>query len=272
MINELEFQSMKKNIVGILSETWPLTAKQVYNKLQRNYAVSVSYQAIHKHLKEMTNEKILLKNKDGYCINKEWIEKIQKNTELMSEKIKGNIKEINLKEMNEGDSVNFSFNGILDLGWFLIDKIMKAPNPEKKPGLALWRFCYSIIGLEEKHLTEFREVCKMNDWYVLVEEKNEADKMFGKTMQTYGVKEVKYGIKDCATKLSDKVILGDYIAEIIYTKEFRMLWGQIYRLPKQLAKFNLGKHIQLMISPNYKMTVILTKNKKLAEEYRKEYL
>ncbi|MBU2100289.1 hypothetical protein KKG83_03830 [Candidatus Micrarchaeota archaeon] len=265
-------ESIRNKIIEVLSENWPLTAKQIYIKLQRNYGVSVSYQAVHKQLKQMIEEKMLSKKKTEYCINKEWIEKIQKNTELIAEKIKGNVKGINFIEMNEGDSVNLSFNGILDLGWFLIDKIMKAPNPEKKPGLSLWRFCYSLVGLDEKHLTGFKEACEINDWHMLIEEENEADKMFGITLKEYGVKEIKYGIKGCATKLSDKMIIGDYIAEIIYSKGFRKLWEIQNRLPKQLAKLNLGKHIQLMRLPQPKMTVILTKNKKMAEEYRKEYL
>ncbi len=265
-------ESVRNKIIEILSENWPLKGKQIHNKLQRGYEVSVSYQAVHKQLKQMLEEKILLKNKSGYCINEEWIEKIQKNTELMAEKIKGNVKEINLIEMNEGESINLSFNGILDLGWFLIDKIMKTPNPEKKPGLALWRFCYSLAGLDEKHLTGFKEACEMNEWHMFVEEENEADKMFGITLKEYGTKEVKFGVKDCATKLSDKMILGDYITEIIYPKGFRKLWEIQNRLPKKLAKFNLGKHIQLMRIPQPKITVIVTKNKRLAEEYRREYL
>jgi len=126
--------------------------------------------------------------------------------------------------------------------------------------------------LDEKHLIGFKEACKMNKWHMMVEEENDADKMFGITLKEYGVKEIKYGIKGCSTKLSDKIILGDYIAEIIYPKTFRKLWETQNRLPKQLAKLNLGKHIQLMRIPQPKMTVILTKNKELAEEYRKEYL
>ncbi len=265
-------ENTRNKIIEILSEDWPLTAKKIYNKLQRLYGISVSYQAIHKKLKQMTKEKVLLKNEAGYSISKEWIRTIQKNTSLMAERIEKEQKGTNLVEMKEGESKNFEFNGILELGWFLIDKLMKAPNPEKKPGLALWRFCYSLVGLEEKHLTGFKEVCEMNHWHMLVEEENDTDKMFGKTLKEYGVKEVRFGVKGCATKLSDKMILRDYITEISYPKTFRRLWEIQNRLPKQLAKFNLGKHIQLMRIPNYKMTAIVTRNKKLAEEYRKQYL
>ncbi|MFH1895728.1 MAG: hypothetical protein ABIJ74_04115 [archaeon] len=265
-------EGIRNKIVEVLTDEWPLTAKQIYNRLQRSYGVSVSYQAVHKQLKLMLEEKMLLKNQANYSISEEWLQKIQKNIGLMAERIKGTSKGINLAEMNEGESVNLSFNGILELGWFLIDKIMKAPNPEKKQGLALWRFCYSLIGLDEKHLIGFKEACKMNKWNIMVEEENEADKMFGVTLKEYGVKEIKFGVKGCATKLSDKMILGNYITELVYPISFRKLWEIQNRLPKQLAKFNLGKHIQLMRIPQPKMTVIVTKNKRLAEEYRKEYL
>jgi len=265
-------ENLRNKIIEVLSEDWPLTGKQIYNRIQRTYNVFVSYQAVHKQLKAMLEEKILSKNKTNYVINKEWVQKIQKNTELIAERIKNEQKGMNLIEMNEGESRNFSFNGILELGWFLIDKVMKAPNPEKKSGLSLWRFCYSLAGLEEKHLTGFKEACEMNNWHMLVEEENEADKMFGITLKEYGVKEIKFGVKGCATKLSDKMIIGDYVTEIFYPKSFRKLWEIQNRLPKQLAKFNLGKHIQLMRIPQPKMTAIVTKNKELAEEYRKEYL
>ncbi len=264
-------ENTKNKIIEILSENWPLTAKQIYNRLQRNYAISVSYQAVHKQLKQMMEEKNISKTQSEYIINEEWIKKIQNNAELIAEKIKNKQKGTNLIEMNERESRNFVFKGILEIGWFLIDKIMKAPNPENKPCLALWRFCYSLVGLDEKHLTGFKEVCKINKWYMRVEEENEADKMFGITLKEYGIKEIKYGIKGCATKLSDKIIIGDYIAEIIYPKGFRKIWEIQNRLPKQLAKFNIGKHIQLMRLPQPKITVIITKNKELAEEYRKMY-
>jgi len=133
-------ESLRNKIVDVLSEEWPLTAKQIYIKLQRSHGVSVSYQAVHKQLKIMLDEKMLSKNNTDYSINQEWIEKIQKNTELMAQRIKSNQKTVNLAEMNEGESANLSFNGILDLGWFLIDKIMKAPNPEKRSGLSFGGF------------------------------------------------------------------------------------------------------------------------------------
>ncbi len=219
----------------------------------------------------MLDDKILVKTSEGYFINEEWANKMQKQAEQIAEKVKSKIKEVQLEEMKDGESLNLTFKGIREVGWFLIDKLMKAPNPEKKQGLALWRFCYSIVGLEEKHYKGLREAFAQNDWKVRVRENNETDKMFGETLKQYGAKEIKFGV-DCATKLSDTMILGDYIAEITYPTVFRKTWEIQNRLPKKVAEFNLAAHILNMRYLQPGIHVTLTKNKIMAKELRKEYL
>ena len=95
--------------------------------------------------------------------------------------------------------------------------------------------------------------------------------MFGETLKAYGAKETMFGIK-CAPSLNDKVILGDYIAEITYPSTFRKLWAIQNRLPKKVVEFGLGKHMYLMREYKGNMSIIVTKNNQLAENYRKEYL
>ena len=138
--------------------------------------------------------------------------------------------------------------------------------------LCLWSFCYSIVGLEDRHIESLKESMKMNDWIIRVEEENEIDKMFWESLKGMGAKEIKFGVKGCATKLSDKIIIGNYIAEITYPNTFRKIWALQNRLPKSLAEFNIAKHMRIMRLPEPKMQVIVTKNRKMAEEYRKEYL
>ena len=67
-------ESISNKIVEVLSETWPLTAKQIYHRLQRNYGASISYQAVHKHIKQMISENILTKKERELSLNSAWIE------------------------------------------------------------------------------------------------------------------------------------------------------------------------------------------------------
>ncbi len=263
-------KTSREKIIELLSGNAPLSAKQIHLRLQRQYGVSSSYQAAHKTLKQMLEEKIVAKNDKGYCLNPEWIENFKKNAEQLAEKVKSGAKEFNISAMNENESVHLSFNGILDVGWFLIDKLMTAPNPSKKPCLALWRFCYSVLGLEAKHLNGLKQSFSKNEWFCFVEEDNKVDHMFGDTLLSYGAKKIAYGVK-CATPLSDKMVIGDYIAEIIYPSTFRKFWEIQNRLPIKIVEFNLGKHLFAMRESQPKIEVIVTKNGMLADEYRREY-
>ena len=263
--------SMKNNIIQVLSEDLSLSAKQTHSRLQRQYATTSTYQATHKTLKQMVEEGILKKNESIYSLNPSWVEGFKNNAEKLSQIVKTGAKEIRLEEMKDGETIHATYKGILDVGWFLVNKIMVAPNPEKKPGIALWRFCYSLVGLEAKHLDGLKKATKTNNWFAFVEENNKVDRMFGETLLSYGLKKIKYGVK-CATPLSDKMIIGDYIAEITYPSTFRKIWAIQNRLPIKIIQFNLGKHLVTMRELQPKIDVIITKDKKLAEEYRKEYL
>src|SRR3989344_1038038 len=108
----------KESIIKILSEKWPLTAKKIHNILKKDYSLSLTYQATHKSLTELTKNNILEKTKQGYSLNKEWI----KNLEDVSKKIisdlenKNKTKEIKTCEKmifdNHSDFVRFSMNFI----------------------------------------------------------------------------------------------------------------------------------------------------------------
>jgi len=261
----------KDAVVGILSVEWPLAARQIHQKLLRETGIPTTYQATHKLLKQMLSEGILEKNGKEYSIRQEWIEGLRKNAEQIADSFKKKQPELRLESLKEGQSVKLSFKGIPDIGWFLVSKAMQAPNPEKKTGLTLWKFCYSIVGLESKHVNALKEALRKNKWEFIIEEKNEVDKMFAETLKQYGAKNFRFGVK-CATPLSDKLVLGDFIFEITYPSWFRKLWSLQNRLPKKIIQFNLAKHFLLMreLQPTIHLTA--TKDRQLAEEYRKEYL
>jgi len=258
-------------VLQLLSEEFSLTAKQVHQKLQRQFSVSSSYQAVHKTLKQMLGEGVLEKKGKEYCISKEWVEKNQQKAQALAESLKTRQPEVNLENLKENESIKLSFKGIPEVGWFLADKAMQAPNPKRKPSIALWKFCYSVVGLESKHLQRLKEALKKNTWHFIIEENNPVDHMFAETLKQYGAKNFKFGIK-CATPLSDKMICGDYITEITYPTVFRKLWNIQNRLPRRIIEFNLAKHFLLMRELQPTIHTITTKNTQMADEYRKEYL
>jgi hypothetical protein len=262
--------SLKEKIINVVLIEEGLTAKQVHFRLQRLFGLNSSYQATHKTMKQLVEEKTLSKNGKEYLLSRDYFKRIQENADKIAEKFKGKELGAQLGLMKEGETQSFSLDGILETGWFLIDKIFDLPNPANKPCLALWRFCYSIVGLEKKHLEGLEKAFEKNKWVLIVEEKNEMDKMFGETLKQYGAKKIVYGV-NCTTPLSDKVIIGDHVCEIVYPAWFRKLWSIQNKLPKKVMDFDLARHIGIMRSPKPKIKAIVTKNREMAEEYREEY-
>lgn len=68
---------VKGAVVAILSCRWPLSLKSIYSAVTRQYALHVSYHAVHKALNQLAAKGVILKENNEYCLNLEWIEKIK---------------------------------------------------------------------------------------------------------------------------------------------------------------------------------------------------
>lgn len=63
----------KDLIIEILTENWPLSAKEIANGVQKNYPGNITYQAIHKSLGELEGELVISKTDGKYNLNIEWV-------------------------------------------------------------------------------------------------------------------------------------------------------------------------------------------------------
>ena len=75
--------SVKDCIISILGNNWPLNVKKIHNLIKKNFAKNCTYQAVYKSLNELAKENILIKTKEGYHINLDWIKKLQAYTDTI---------------------------------------------------------------------------------------------------------------------------------------------------------------------------------------------
>ena len=114
MINELsllklhpENASTKQKIISILSERWPLSAKQIYENMKKHYSTNISYQAIHKMIKELEEEKLVERKDSNYQLNINWIQQSKKTFEYVEKQY--------LK--NNKISIPKDFSGTIEIEW-----------------------------------------------------------------------------------------------------------------------------------------------------------
>ena len=65
--------SSKDLILRILSEEWPLSAKEIFSKVSKISSKDISYQAIHKTLNSLVEENIVQKVEGKYLLSLSWV-------------------------------------------------------------------------------------------------------------------------------------------------------------------------------------------------------
>lgn len=66
-------KNVKDLVVTLLTQEQPLSIIQLTNKIQKQYAVSVTYQAVRKAVNTLHAQKVLHKERKQYSIRKEWV-------------------------------------------------------------------------------------------------------------------------------------------------------------------------------------------------------
>jgi len=72
-------KSTKDAIISILGQEWPLSTKEIYSRIQRQLSLNISYQAVHKTIKQFEKDEIISKVGREYELNRSWISNTKKS-------------------------------------------------------------------------------------------------------------------------------------------------------------------------------------------------
>ncbi|MBI4147630.1 hypothetical protein HY494_03185 [Candidatus Woesearchaeota archaeon] len=84
--------SLKDKIVNLLTTEWPQSANDIYKAVKSDLGVVVSYQAVHKALKQLIDSGCLVVEDRQYRLSKSWIAKITKRVNQISSAYNTNFK------------------------------------------------------------------------------------------------------------------------------------------------------------------------------------
>ncbi len=256
-------KSTQELIIEILSNEWPLTTKQIHNKLKRNYAHNTSYQATHKVLKQMENEKILAKNEKEFMLSYAWIKKISDyGKKLESAFSNGNKK---------SDSAMFIFNSFVELGKFAINEFCgnassKFPNPEKKDFVCMWTHAWPLTGISQEEYETMKITFKEGPHWNICTHSTFLDKMTSNYLTNLG-KHVALN-KKFSTKL-DIMVRGDYVMQVYFPEKFEKEIDKLYKKVKSEGELDMQKLFEFTCR-KYQIKAVIFKNQELADSLREE--
>jgi hypothetical protein len=79
-------RNVRESIIAVLGRKFPLSMRKIFNEINKEYKLGVTYQAVFKLIKEMTQECILKKEDKEYMLNIDWITQLEDEIKI----IKGN--------------------------------------------------------------------------------------------------------------------------------------------------------------------------------------
>jgi hypothetical protein len=124
LLPKLAPKTVKEKIILILTSEYPLTVKELKQKIKNNFNESVSYQSVHKELNHLVSDQILIQENKKYLLNVDWIRQVGLFSDLIisnytSQKKHSINKLLELK--NDGDSLSFDFDSFADLDNYFLE-------------------------------------------------------------------------------------------------------------------------------------------------------
>ena len=170
----LSHSPTKSLIIDLLSRVSPLSAKLVFEHVKRESKVPLTYQAVHKSLNELVQEKILLKSVSNYSLDPLWITGLKSFALDLSESMDRKGK-IDLSDYH----ITVHFTHLLSMLRFIVGMYeSRFPNPEKKDSICIWKHPWPVIGFSDVEFGHLRKLLAASTHYAVCFNSTPLDKMF----------------------------------------------------------------------------------------------
>ena len=250
--------SSRDFVVRALSEEWPLSAKEIFNRVSKESNKELSYQAIHKVLVSLTDEKILVKQNGKYLINLSWVEDSKDILDLLQKNL---IAEKVVSPLNQ----KFVFNSVYEVDQFLVNSC-KSLVPNSKDELMLqWIHFWIPLFISKETYKEMKGLILNSNFYSTTPNDSPIDKWCAKFWKDMGVKE-KVGAK-LGFDISF-LVYQDLIIQVFYPAEIRKAIDNVYNSTDDPSKLDIDNFFSTVFEKKTKIPVLVSRNKEVADELK----
>jgi hypothetical protein len=270
-----EKNSVKSLVLETLMNEWPLKTKPIYNRITKKYGLNVSYQAVHKVVKQLEKQKILGRKKEGYFISEEWIKEIDNliDSLLDSYKKKKPLHSKGLSDFKEeGDTQTLVFESFGDAERYRkkLQAEYFAQQKPKEPYCAIYKHLKSPLVFSEKTFKAIELVTQtQTKCYLISNGKTVVDKWCADYYKNKTIR-VALGI-ECA-KTCETMVLGDTITQTYIPKKIEEHIEKVYNEVEDASKIYVPEFYSEVYESKEKTKMIVYKNAEFASQIREKVM
>ncbi len=260
-----EKASSKDVIVSLLAFEQKLTAKKIHSISKRKFGLEVSYQAVHKTLNELCEEKIIQKKGKEYELNLEWIKSLKKFTE---EILSGKNNPVTVLQAINAETTNLYFEDLASVDRFLLSAGEAIITKERKPLYYYWFHSWTPLFFSKEGYGKMQALAEKTDLFVLIKGNSVLDKWCGQVLKKFNQKNFKLGVKNM--HIPEFLVYSDFVFQVFYPKKIIEKVNLEFKKIKKIEDLDINKLFAEVFEKKTGIPVILTKNKILADQLKEK--
>jgi hypothetical protein len=251
----LSGDSSKNVVVGVLFEEWPLSAKEIFNRVSKLSSKEISYQAIHKIILSLLDEGTISKIENKYLIDINWVKKNQ----LLFSSLE--------KMLSENNSFvqQSIFETVYEVDKFLV-KLCSFLDLKEGEGMVLqWVHFWIPLFSENEIYKKLKDNIAKSNFYSITPNDSPIDEWCVDFWKKIGLKG-RSGI-DFGFDLSF-LVYKDLIVQVFYPTEIKNKIDSVYKSTKDPLKLDINNFFNTIFEQKTRIPVLISKNKEVADELR----
>lgn len=258
----------KDAVISILTIEWPLSLRNIFYKIKRQYGYSSTYQSVYKAVKELCEIGVLKEKDKRYEIDIEWIKRVQSFTDIVETNYyaKERVQNLSgLKESKSGeDLIILNFETIFDaekyLYYFMKTELFKKKGDNVCFQLSNeWRPVF-YLRAEYNYYKRLRE--KGHEFYFLCSGDSYLEEM---SKKFYKSLDIHYKtIKNSSA--NDIIVFSNYFIQIFIPENLRI------KMKNYLNNKDVLKLLEEVLQKKTSIKIIINKDSSLAEEMKKQII
>jgi len=269
--------STKDQLVSVLSRDWPLSAKELFGRVQKEFASPVSYQAVHKSLDELNDSGVLERVGKRFQLSLQWASQLSEFAQTI---------ENNYEKKRKG-KLSLSSDGVQklefdDLSVFCTE-MAKIWQSKEIVNVKDFQVCCMFNHLWFPPKFSFDDFALLKKMANVHHQKGEAGLIIGRHDSPFdrwvreqyykvGAREIKIGVPFYSE--TDLAALGEHVFEVSFSPETKKIMDLGYQKSQNLEDwFSLFKQNNFEKFP-FHIEVKITRNKQIAktiQEYVKGF-
>jgi len=252
-------RSVKNHIVEILGVQWPLSIKKIFNRVKK-LGVSVTYQAVHKSIKQLEKEGIIKKENGSYFLNKKWIKNMHVKFRDIEENYSDNGVPFCGKTFSDSDIKFFSFNKIFDMDQFNIEHLKN--RKRKRVYTQSQHLWWSLFQFKNETKLDIPDPNKI---YSICRSKSFVDSLIIEHEKSLNLN-VNYSL--VPRDNHDIFVVDDKVILIFYPNEFLNKLDKIYSNNKNVLDENFFKVFEEVFNEERNIFVCMIKNRGFSKQMK----